>query len=199
LADAALLQGKLHEVAELMEKAKSADKNSTRIMCLEGDIAYHQKQYHKAFKQYLSAINHDSRLLSMLSNKLEECAQEADAIPRLQRSLIKQYKKVKDKTLFEAILDYSKKYGGLESIDRLIELELSETRLNIESIYKASDYINTQTSTIDKEKGLILISKSLSNYLQGIPAFRCEHCGYKMHDYLWRCPACHHWDTIDHA
>ena len=199
LADAALSQGKLHEVAELMEKAKSADKNSTRIMCLEGDIAYHQKQYHKAFKQYLSVINHDSRLLSMLSDKLENCAQEVDALPRLQKSLIKQYKKVKDKTLFEAIMDYSKKYGGLEPIDKLIELELSDTKLNIESIYKASDYINTQKSTIDKEKGLMLISKSLSNYLQGIPAFRCEHCGYKMHDYLWRCPACHHWDTIDHA
>ena len=51
----------------------------------------------------------------------------------------------------------------------------------------------------NSEKGLLLINESLGNYLKGVPAFRCEHCGYKMHDYLWRCPACHHWDTIDHA
>ena len=199
LADEALSEGKLHEVSLLMDKAKSSDKGSTRLMCLEGDVAYHQKQYHKAFKQYLSAINNDSRLLSMLSSKLEHCAREADAIPRLQKSLIKQYKKIKDKTLFEAILDYSQRYGASDSIDNLIESELSDARLNIESIFKASDYINSDISSIDKEKGLSLIAQALSNYLQGVPAFRCEHCGYKMHDYLWRCPACHHWDTIDHA
>lgn len=199
LADEALTRGKLHEVAELLDKAKSTDKSATRILCLEGDVAYHQKHYQKAFKHYLSAINRDSRLLNMLADKLEYSARETGAIPRLQKNLIKQYNKVKDKTLLEAILDNSRKYSELEPIDGLIESELSGTKLNIESIYKATNYINTQTTTIDKETGLLLVGKSLSNYLQGIPAFRCEHCGYKMHDYLWRCPACHHWDTIDHA
>ena len=71
--------------------------------------------------------------------------------------------------------------------------------MNIESIYKASDFIVDGQSDLDSDKGLLLVNKSLANYLKGVPAFHCGHCGYKMHDYLWRCPACHHWDTIDHA
>lgn len=199
LADEALSEGNLHEVDRVMKKAKASYKQSTRIMCLEGDVEYHQKQYSKALKQYLFAIKLDSRLLSMLSKKIEYCASKTDAFPSLQKSLIGIYQKTKDKSVFEAILGYSQQYSASKQIDDLIESELTNTKLNIESIYKASHYIGMQTGSINHVEGLSLINKSLSNYLQGVPAFRCEHCGYKMHDYLWRCPACHQWDTIDHA
>ena len=199
LADVALSEGNIHEVDHVMKKAKSAYKQSTRLMCLEGDVAYHQKQYSKALKQYLLAIKSDSRLLSMLSKKIEYCASETDAFPSLQKSLISIYQKSKDKSVFEAILGFSQKSGSSEQIDELIQNELIERKLNIESIYKASDYIESQSGDIGKDEGLLLIKTSLGNYLKGVPAFHCEHCGYKMHDYLWRCPACHQWDTIDHA
>ena len=199
LADEALSAGNLHEVDRVMKKAKTSYKQSTRIMCLEGDVDYHQKQYSKALKQYLLAIKTDSRLLSMLSKKIEHCASETDAFPSLQKNLISIYEKTKDKSVFEAILGYSQQYSASKQIDDLIESELTQTKLNIESIHKASSYISMQAGSISHAEGLSLINKSLSNYLQGIPAFRCEHCGYKMHDYLWRCPACHQWDTIDHA
>ena len=72
-------------------------------------------------------------------------------------------------------------------------------KLNIESIYKTSEYIKSHSKNIDAKQGLKLLNKSLLNYLEGVPVFHCGHCGYKMHDYLWRCPACQQWDTIDHA
>ncbi len=199
LADEALAQGNLHKVDEVMVKAKSVYKQSTRLMCLEGDVAYHQKKYRKAMNRYLVAIKNDNRLLKMLDSKIETCAKETDAIPSLQDHLIKLYKKKKDRTIFETILSYSLKYGASTKVDKLIESELNSEKLNIESIHKASDYIVNQTSSIDNEKGLQLVNISLDKYLAGVPAFHCNHCGYRMNDYLWRCPACHHWDTINHA
>ena len=199
LADEALHQGKINEVDGYLVKAKKSYKQSTRLMTLQGDIAYHQKSYKEALKSYLKAIKEDTRLLSMLFLKLEEAAKSSGEIELVKLDLLKLYKKKKDKSIFEALLILAKKYGGSVEVDKLIESELSSERLNIESIYRASDYAADTGSTIGSDKGLLLVNKGLEGYLSGVPAFRCEHCGYKMHDYLWRCPACHEWDTIDHA
>ena len=199
LADEALAQGKLHEVDGYIGHAKKVYKQSTRLMSIQGDIAFHQKQYKQAYKYYLNAIKQDSRLISMLFDKLEESANSSGEIKTIQAELIKLYTKSKDKAFFEAILVLANKYGSSTEIDDLIESALTKEKLSIESIYKASDYIRDKQGQINSEIGLGLINNSLNNYLKGTPAFHCEYCGYKMHDYLWRCPACHHWDTIDNA
>lgn len=199
LADEALSEGNLHEVDKVMAKAKAAYKKSTRLMCLQGDVAYHQKKYGNALKHYLVAVKNDSRLLKMLDAKIEHCVEETDAISSLYDSLIKCYKKNKDTNILETIISYAQKYGANDKVDKLIETELGSEKLNIESISKASDYIINQNSNVDRKQGLLLVNKSLKKYLMGLPAFHCEHCGYRLHDYLWRCPACHYWDTIDHA
>jgi lipopolysaccharide biosynthesis regulator YciM len=199
LADEALGQGKLHEVDGYISAAKKSYKNSTRLMTLLGDMAFHQKHYKQALQHYLNAVKHDSRLLSMLFEKLEESSSSAGEITKLQKELFILYKKNRDRTVFETIISMAKKYGSSSDLDELIDTELSSKKLNIESIYKVTEYIQTDSSGIDCGNGLRLVNKSLENYLQGVPAFRCEHCGYRMHDYLWRCPACHHWDSIDHA
>jgi len=199
LADEALKEGNLHEVDGYIAKAKKAYKLSTRLMTLQGDAALHQKQYKDALKYYLKAVHEDSRLLNMLFAKIEETANQTGDISLVQDSLLKLFKKNKDKTIFEVILSLSTKYKLTTGVDSLITEALSKEKLNIESIYRASEYINAREGEFEPEKGMHLINQSLGNYLKGVPAFRCEHCGYKMHDYLWRCPACNHWDTIEHA
>ena len=199
LAEEALQLGKLNEVDGLLLKVKSVYKQSTRLMTLQGDIEFHQKKYKPALKKYLQAIKQDSRLLSMLFDKTEKSAVALNEVNGLQKDLLSLYKKSKNKTIFETIIVLAKKYGNSEAVDSLIESELATEKLNIESIYKTSEYIKSYSESIDAEQGLDLLNKSLSNYLKGVPAFHCVHCGYKMHDYLWRCPACQQWDTIDHA
>ncbi len=214
LADEALHQGNLHEVDRLMGKAQKAHKQSTRLMSLRGDVAYHQQHYKQALKHYLAAIKTDSRLLSMLFDKLETAAIKANSIQSLQNDLIKLYKKNQDKSLFEVIVVLANKHSlasaGItksaisQEVGQLIESELGSKKLNIESIYKASGFIRqhlddgTHTG-IDAKAGLGLTQQALGNYLEGLPRFCCEHCGYRLHNYLWRCPACQQWDTINHA
>lgn len=199
LADEALHQGNLHEVDDLMSKAQAVHNKSTRLMTLRGDIAFHQKQYKKALEEYLASISRDSRLLSMLFDKLKTSAIEIDEMNYLQGALLKLYKKKKDNSVFEVIVELADQYGTSDTVDTLIDSELSGQKLNIASIHKATEYITNSKGNIKPQKGLQLTNESLANYLQGLPAFSCEHCGYKLHDYLWRCPACQKWDTIHHA
>ena len=199
LADQALREGNLHEVDSYIAKAKKAYKSSTRLMTLQGDVALHQKHYKQALKFYMDAVQEDSRLLNMLLAKIEDTANHTGDIGLVQGTLLSLFEKNKDRAVFEVILSLSTKYELASNVNTLISDTLSTEKLNIESIFKASEYFNNGEGDFPPEKGMLLVNQSLSNYLKGVPAFRCEHCGYKMHDYLWRCPACHHWDTVDHA
>jgi len=100
----ALQKGNLHEVDGFIVKAKKSYKQSTRLMSLQGDIAFHQKQYKQSLNHYLKAIKQDSRLLSMLFDKLDESASNADDIQFLQKTLLKMFQENEDNNLFEAIL-----------------------------------------------------------------------------------------------
>ena len=202
IADESLREGNLHEVDNLIEKAKKSYKQSTRLMSLEGDIAFHQKHYKDALTHYIEAIEQDSRLLSKLFDKIDESAKKAGEIQFLFKKLLIIHEKNQDNNVFEAILTLADKYGSDQEIDKLVDEVLLNKKLPIQSIFKASNYIKDKNQ-IDNPKepskgiGLEKIHHSLEVHLQGVPSFRCEHCGYKMHDYLWRCPACNHWDTVD--
>ena len=204
LADESLQKGNLHEVDGFIEKAKKTYKQSTRLMSLQGDIAFHQKDFKGSLNHYLKAIQEDSRLLSMLFTKIDESASHSDNVQYLQKELLKIYQKNQDNNVFEAILQLAEKYGSDEKIDKLVDKVLDEKKLSIKSIYKASGYIKDKYGALNESDsvnglGLVKVHQSLEKHLQGVPSFRCEHCGYKMHDYLWRCPACNHWDTVDQA
>ncbi|MGK0271624.1 MAG: lipopolysaccharide biosynthesis regulator YciM [Cocleimonas sp.] len=204
LADESLQKGNLHEVDGFIDKAKKTYKHSTRLMSLQGDIAFHQKQYKVSLSHYLKAIQHDSRLLSMLFNKIDQSAKHSDDVQFLQKELLKTYQKGQDNNVFEALIQLADKYGSNDKIDKLVNDVLDEKKLSIKSIYKATGYVTDKYLESNNDEsakglGLVKIHQSLENHLQGVPSFRCEHCGYKMHDYLWRCPACNHWDTVDQA
>ena len=198
LADESLQKGNLHEVDGFIAKAAKAYKNSTRLMSLQGDIAFHQKQYTDSFNYYLNAIKTDSRLLSMLFESLDDSASNAGKTEYLQKEMIKIYEDKQDNNIFEAILRLADKYGSNEEVDALVNSVLNKQKLSIKSIYKASSYLKDRHALASKSNSSIVdVHQSLENHLQGVPSFICEHCGYKMHDYLWRCPACNLWDTID--
>ncbi len=200
LADEALQKGNLHEVEQLLKNARHSHKQSARILSLQGDVAFHQKHYPQALKKYLLAVKQDNRLLSMLFDKIELSAQESGDFDSLLTKLINLYKKTRDHSAFEKVLIIAKKHQIKSSIlDSLIISELSSKKLNIESIYNASKYIDADIGAVNSEEGISLLNHSLASYLHGVSAFRCSHCGYKMHNFLWRCPACHHWDSVEHA
>lgn len=200
LADEALIKGNIHHVEQYIGKAKRHSKKFTRMLILEADVLLHQNNYKKAFNKYVQIIKFDSRLFSMLFDKMEKAALKTNLVNTLLKNIQKQYSQNKEKSFFEKIIYISKKYKiESESIDAMIVKELSSTKLNIESIYRASTYIKGDNTNITSTVGLDAINKALGIYLEGQSSFRCVHCGYKMHNYIWRCPACNHWDTIEYA
>ncbi len=47
------------------------------------------------------------------------------------------------------------------------------------------------------QEALETAQRRLDQLLSVQPAFQCARCGFKSQDIYWKCPQCHHWDTME--
>jgi lipopolysaccharide biosynthesis regulator YciM len=204
IATRALQKGNLYQVDEQLKLALKAEKTSIRVKSLKGDIALHEEAYAKARKIYFDVIKEDSRLLGVLFVKLLQIADETNDFEKLYNFLKETYKKSDDDTVLEHLLEIVNKdeYAILSrnerSIAAFIETELTHRKSSLKTILQALDIMQKLAKEKDCEL-ILLIKQALEKNLQGQLRFQCQHCGYKMNDYLWRCPVCRNWDTIAEA
>ena len=196
MADQAMLQGKLHQVEKYIAKANKNYKKSARVMVLQADLLKRKEHYAKAFKLYLKALKCDSHLLAHLFDRITKIATIIGKSKELAVLMLELYHD-NDRVLAYLLELVLADNTDNISIDFLID-DLTNKKLNIASISKSIELIQSEKVICESNKKLPLIKKALDNYLQGRAGFQCQNCGYQMQDYLWRCPACYQWDKVSH-
>ncbi len=198
LASQELENGNLYLVDDHLKQAKKSHKDSPRIEIILGDIATHEEKYSKAIKHYEAAIKADSRLLGMVFDKLINVSEKSSGIEQVYNFLIHYFKKSKDIDVLEYLLDLVHSHNPKQDTElhKIIEAELQTNKLSLQSILKSIKLLLKLAPKSEQNKELILLEKALENHIAGQLDFQCQHCGYKMNEYLWRCPVCHYWDTI---
>ena len=103
--------------------------------------------------------------------------------------------KSNDPSVIEYLVELTVKYDPSEAISETLENEVRRSSsvralLGIVSLWK----LNTKDGSIQRYE---LLEQVLEQYIKTQFAFQCHHCGYQVSDFLWRCPACHYWDTIE--
>jgi lipopolysaccharide biosynthesis regulator YciM len=204
IATRALQKGNIYQVNEQLKLALKADKSSIRVKSLRGDIALYEEAYAKARKIYFDVIKADSRLLGVLFGRLLEIADKTNNFEKLYNFLNETYQKFDENAVLEHLLEVANKdeYNILvkneKPIVALIETELTHRKPGLKTILQALHIMQKLAKENDCEL-ILLIKQALEKNLQGQLRFQCQHCGYKMNDYLWRCPVCRNWDTIAEA
>ncbi|MCK5896661.1 MAG: tetratricopeptide repeat protein [Cocleimonas sp.] len=197
MSDQEVRQGNLHQAEVYALKACKSYKESARVMLLQADLLERKKKYAKAFKLYLNALKNDSRLLVHLFTKITNVAKRVGKIKELEIVLFDLY--THDKRVLAYLLELVRlNLSSNMSIDFLVD-DLKNKTLDIYSISKAIDVLQTKIALCPEEERLSLIKQALDHYLQGKAGFQCQNCGYQVQDYLWRCPACYQWDKVSHA
>jgi len=216
IATLELKKGNLYHVELALKKAQKIDKQSLRVKVIRGDVAFYEEKYSKARKIYFDVIKEDSRLLGMLFNKSLTIARQSRSYEKLYDFLLTHYHATQDNTVLEHLLslvnqpDYPLPFKKVLAIQKVIEKELSENRLSLAAILQSVNVLLHLQNQIQQtptehqiEDGLSsnaanlkLLQTALQNHLKGQLPFQCAHCGYKMNEYLWRCPVCRNWDTI---
>lgn len=195
IATQELQKNNVFRAEENVKQAAKACPHSARVQVLQGDLAYTRGERQMALEAYQQAITQDSRLLGMLFNQLLNRFQQKEELEQLYQFIQQAFAQAKDVRLFTYLLQLARKLGKLSDMRTQVDEHLVAGKPTLKTLAHASEVL----AIIWQENGQCDISKlqnALARVAASQPEFQCTHCGYKMHDYLWRCPACHQWDTV---
>jgi lipopolysaccharide biosynthesis regulator YciM len=198
LASQELQKNHLFKAEENIKRASKAYPASARVLVLKADLAYTRGQQQEAMGSYQKAVAQDNRLLGMLFGKLLNQFSQPAELENLYQFLRQTFSKEQDARIFPYLLQLARKLGKLVELRDEVETYLQEGKPSLNALAHASGMM----ASLWNQQGECEIShlqKALQRLAASQPEFQCEHCGYKMHDYLWRCPACHQWDTVSNV
>ncbi|MBU0656538.1 MAG: hypothetical protein KJ914_15555 [Gammaproteobacteria bacterium] len=198
LATQELQRQNLFKAEETIQKAAKASPASARVIVLKADLAYARGQRSEALQIYQQAIGKDSRLLGMLFNQLLNNFEKRDELENLYAFIQKTFAKTQDAKLFAYLLQLARKLGKLTDMRTQVEEHLTKGKPSLNTLVHSTEVL----ASLWREESACEIGQiqtALQKLAASQPDFQCEHCGYKMHGYLWRCPACHQWDTVSNV
>lgn len=195
LAEESLFTGHIQHANEMLAKAKASFADSTRIKVITARIHALQQEFEQSSALFLNVAREAPRLLGTIYQPMVESHQHAGKLHQLQDELFSIFMKCEDAKVLEYTLRLAIEIGPSEQIIQQLPGLLESKQLNVRTIRQAVN-LYCKISGSGSTKPLPLIQSALSNHLSSLPGFQCRHCGYKMHDFLWRCPACNHWDEV---
>lgn len=198
LASQELQKNHLFKAEENLKQASKAYPASARVQVLNADLAYTRGQQQEAMTNYQRAIAQDNRLLGMLFDRLVEQFFQPAELENFYQFLHQVFSQSREARTFPYLLKLARRLGKLAGLREEVEAYLKDGKPTLNALAYASE---TMTSLWEQqgECEIAHLQQALQRLAASQPEFQCEHCGYKMHDYLWRCPACHQWDTVSHV
>jgi len=195
LAGLAVQQGNLFNADEAVKRAAKAFPSSARVLVLNGDISLARGEREEALKRYQQAITQDNRLLGTLFKSLLQAFRQPAEMERLYAFVQQTFAQTQDVRLFGYLLQLAQKLGKLSEMGAQVDAHLQKGKPSLSTIAASVDVLTVQWEQ-EHNCQIAPLQIALHRLASTQAAFQCGHCGYKMHDYLWRCPACHQWDTV---
>ncbi len=198
-----LRANRLYQADNSLKSALVAYPESARVKVLQAEIALVRDERVQALGFYQQAVKKDQRLLGTLIRHLLATFTREAELKQLYNFVHQEYLASGNVSLFPALLNIACATGNEPQVYALIETHLNDEPLTLQSITRSAEILAAR----DQEQGaesaanasLAMVGAALKRLARHDARFQCRQCGYKMHDYLWRCPACHQWDTIEHT
>ncbi|PID34175.1 MAG: hypothetical protein CR976_01665 [Thiotrichales bacterium] len=198
-----LRASELYQADESLKSALAAHPESARVKVLQGRLALLRNNREQALGYYQQAIKKDQRLLGMLVDELLEAFTSDAELKQLYQFVHDEYLGSNNVRLFPALLSIACSIGNEQAVCSLAKSHLENDPPSLQSVTRsvailADQCANGKNSSVS-DQILPTVHLALERLSKSDAHFQCEQCGYKMQDYLWRCPACHHWDTIQNT
>jgi lipopolysaccharide biosynthesis regulator YciM len=198
LATQELQKQNLFRVEETIKKAAKAYPASARVLVSKGDLAYARAQREEALAFYRQAVEKDTRLLGVLFNQLLNNFNHKDELEQLYTFVQQMFTKTQDAKLFGYLLQLARKLGKITEMRTQVEEHLTKGKPTLNTLVHSTDVL-AHVWQEEKVCDMPQLQTALQRLSASQPDFQCAQCGYKMHGYLWRCPACHQWDTVSNV
>ncbi|HPQ95454.1 MAG TPA: tetratricopeptide repeat protein [Thiolinea sp.] len=197
-AEVLLVQNHLFRTDEKLRAALAIDPDSARVRLLQAQLALAREQRSQALQLLMDAVRREQRLLGSLQDKLLPVFDQPDEQSQLLDFVSHEYADSRDAQLFPALLQLARASGCEDEILPLIYQHLRTDPVTLQTLGHAGQFL-LQQDPLDTRKALQELCAALERLNRTQPRYQCAGCGYKLSDYLWRCPACHRWDSIQLA
>ena len=195
LAEKELDSGNVHLVENYLQDAIKVYAQSNRVLIIQGDLAKRKSDFVLAFEHYKTAIKVNPQLIGLLDARLVEVSKELGGVDKLADFLLECFNTKPNSTLFGYLIHLSLMHDIGRDIRQELEQGVENCQLDIGAILGIVKLWRRDDRENECPR---ILEVSLEKYLQYKAEYMCNHCGYKMTSFVWRCPACHHWDTVAH-
>lgn len=196
-AQAFLNERQLFKAEEKLKEASNINPDSARVKVLWGDLAVERHQKEQALDYYQAAVQQEPRLLEMLSERLLATYHSTFEREILYQFALKSYESTHDSQLLAPLIKIAHQANQDDHVIGLVLEALNKTKPTTRAMARASELLARQEQSITPSAHYTAVLGGAIQRLSALsPEFKCDSCGYKMHDFLWRCPACHRWDTV---
>ncbi len=195
LAEQELDKGNVHLVENYLQDAAKVYAQSNRALIIQGDLANRKSDFALAFEHYKTVIKVNPELIGLLDTRLIDVSKELGGVNKLADFLLECFNAAPNSTIFGYLIHLSLTHDIGWDIRQELEQGVENCQLDIGAIL---GIVKLWRGDERENKCSKILEVSLEKYLQHKAEYMCNHCGYKMTNFVWRCPACHHWDTVAH-
>ncbi len=193
-AEAYIQENQLYKADENLKKAHSAYAASARVKVLQAELALARHDYGAAFNHFRAALEKDPRLPGRLAPRLLEIYGGRPELAQWYLFFKHHYELKPDAHLFPVLLDFAQASAHTAELEPLIQAHFSAGPVTLQTVARSLQLLQQQA--VPTETFMPALSQGLNRLAQADSRFQCGQCGYKMQDYLWRCPACQRWDSV---
>lgn len=190
-----LTKNQLFQADEKLKQALSIYPQSARVQTLLAELALARGERGPALTYFRQALTYDQRLLASLVKRLMSVFTQPVELQQLYEVVSSEYRCSPDAKMLPSLAAIAQEIGQVGSLTPLLRQHLQRDVGNVQSIACATRYLSVETPP-EAKAVLDEVSLALGRLAGTMPRFQCAHCGYKLHEYVWRCPACHHWDSV---
>lgn len=190
-----LSKNQLFQADETLKQALNIYPQSARVQTLLAELALARGEQGNALKHFRQALTYDQRLLASLVKRLLTVFTQPLERQQLYEVVSAEYRRAPDPKILPSLTAIAQDLGQGSSLMPLLHQHLQRDVGNVQSIACAARYL-TNAALPESKPALEELSLALGRLAGTLPRFQCANCGYKLHEYVWRCPACHHWDSV---
>lgn len=188
-----LAKNQLFQVDEKLKRALSIYPQSARVQTLLAELALARGERSAALNYFRQALIYDQRLLSSLVKRLLTVFTQPIELQQLYEVVNSEYRRNPDAKMLPALTAIAQEVGQGSSLLPVIHQHLQHELGNVQTLACSARYLSAESDT---KAALSELSLALGRLANTLPRFQCANCGYKLHEYVWRCPACHYWDSV---
>ena len=181
------------EARKFYLKALSFDKQCVRAMFCLADLAFAQGDVRSSITRLREVIERMPEYMGLALERLLECTKANQSYEQYEAYLRSCYQRTRNVQVALALFDYLYDREPKDALDLIESVVHEQPNLNtLKLLLEAT----TDEGHAPSTEVWALLNDAIDSISNDLPAYLCDHCGFSGQQLHWRCPSCHHWQSI---